>query len=123
LKGIEAGAVTVTPARLERIPSNILPAKELKACVRVTHVRSLDVPQYVRLAAAGSAGAGPSQAFKGEIGFFAIIPVHREFVTDELDIFRLKSHLFLLTDYALTATGGSSAPSLDAKPNAHAAPN
>jgi hypothetical protein len=92
LERVKAGAVAITPARLEGIPSDILPADELKARVGVTHVGPLDVPQHIGLAAAGSTGAGAAETLKGKIGFFAIVPLHCEFGADELDIFWLKSH-------------------------------
>ena len=84
--------MAITPARLDGIPSDILPANKLKAGVRVTHVRPRDVAEHVRLAAAGSAGAGASQALEGKIGFFAIIPLHRQFVADELNVLGRESH-------------------------------
>lgn len=84
--------MTVAPARLEGVPSDILPAKELKTGVRVTHVRPRDVAKNVWLAAASGAGTGASQTLEFEIGFLAVIPLHRQFVADELNVFWLKSH-------------------------------
>lgn len=82
----------VTPARLERIPSNELPPQELKTGIRVTHVWPRDVAKHVGLAAARSAGTGPAETLEGKIGFFAVIPLHGELFADELNVFWLKSH-------------------------------
>jgi hypothetical protein len=84
--------VAVTPARLERIPSDVLPPEELKTGIRVTHVRSRDVAQHVWLATARSAWASPAETLEGKIGLFSVIPLHGKLFADELNVFGRKSH-------------------------------
>jgi hypothetical protein len=92
LERVKTGAVAVTPAWLERIPSDELPAQKLKAGVRVTHARPRDVAQHVWFAAASSAGAGASQMLEWKIGFFAVIPLDRQLFADQLNVLWFKSH-------------------------------
>ena len=84
--------MAVTPAGLESVPSDELPAQKLKTGVRVTHARPRDVAQHVWFAAASSAGAGASQMLEWKIGFFAVIPLYRQLFADQLNVFWLKSH-------------------------------
>jgi hypothetical protein len=87
LEGIKAGAVTIGPARLERIAADELPAGQLETGFGIAHVRPIDVAQYVRLAATGSAGTRASQTFQQKIGLIPVIPPHGELFADELNVF------------------------------------
>jgi hypothetical protein len=123
LKGVEAGAVAISPLWLQGIATDQLPSGKFETLGRVSHIRPGNIAQHIRLATARSARAGPPQTLKGKVGFFAIIPLQGEFFPDELNVLRRKAHVFLLTDNARAATGGSSAPPLDDKKSAPSAPN
>lgn len=92
LERVEAGAVTVSPARLERIPSDVLPAHEFKTGIRVTHVWPRDVAENIRLAPARSAGAGAPERLQAKIGLGAVVPSNRQLAADELDVGQFQAH-------------------------------
>src|SRR4051794_27592680 len=92
LKAVNAGVVSVSPARLNGIAADDLKSGKLKAVVRVTHVRPQNVAEHVRLAAARRARTRASQKLQIQKRFIAVIPLDRQLVSNLLDICRLKAH-------------------------------
>jgi hypothetical protein len=82
----------VSPPRLKRIATDEFPSNQFEAGLAVTNVRSSDVPEHIRFAATDSAGAGTPQPFQEEIRFFAIIPLYRQFPSDQLNVRWFKTH-------------------------------
>ena len=89
---INAGDVTVAPARLHGISADDLETSELKAVIGITDIRPHDVAKDVRLAPASRAWAGASQHFQTEIRFGPVIPLNGQLVSDLLNVLRFQPH-------------------------------
>ena len=63
-KAVNAGAVSIAPAGLQCISSHQIEPHEFEAFVVVAHVRSRNMTEHIRLAAARSAWARAPQHFK-----------------------------------------------------------
>ena len=92
LKTVNAGAVTICPARLNCVTANNLKIDELETVVRVTRVGSHDISEHIRLATTGRARTGASEKLKIEIRFRRVIPLNGELVSDLLNVRRLQAH-------------------------------
>src|SRR5918996_2515180 len=92
-KAINTGAVSVGPTRLQCITANQFESDKFEALVGVAHMRTHNLTEHIRFAAASRARTRASQQFKFQKRFGAIIPGNRQFVSDLLDVRWLKSHL------------------------------
>src|SRR4029077_8947302 len=84
--------MSVGPAGLECITAHQIESDELEALVGVAHIRTHDLTEHIRLAAASRAWARAPQQFKFQKRFGAVIPGNGQFVTDLLDVAWFKSH-------------------------------
>jgi hypothetical protein len=91
-KAINPAAVSIGPAGLQCIAAHQIEPEELEAFGGVDHMRTHYLTEHIRFAAASRAWARAPQQFKFEKRFSAVIPGNRQFVSDLLDVARLKSH-------------------------------
>ena len=91
-KAINPGAVPVSPTGLQCIPAHQIESDKLEALVGVAHMRTHNLTEHIRLAAASRARTRAPQQFKFQKRFGAVIPGNGQFVSDLLDIIRFKSH-------------------------------
>src|SRR5438034_6735433 len=91
-KAINPGAVSIPPTRLQCITADEIESDKLKALVGVAHMRTHNLTEHVRLAAASRARARASQQFEFQKRFSAVIPGNGQFVSDLLEVAWLKSH-------------------------------
>jgi hypothetical protein len=91
-KAINPGAVSIRPTGLQCITAHEIESDKREAFVRVAHVRTQNVTEHIRLAAARRAGTRAPQQFKFQKRFGTVIPGNGQFVSDLLDIIRFKSH-------------------------------
>jgi hypothetical protein len=91
-KAINPGAVSVGPTRLECITAHQIESDKLEALVGVAHMRTHNLTEHIRLAAASRARARAPQQFELQKRFSAVIPGNGQFVSDLLDVARFKSH-------------------------------
>jgi len=91
-KAINPGAVSIRPTGLQCITAHEIESDKLEAFVRVAHVRTQNVTEHIRFAAARRARARAPQQFKFQKRFGTVIPDNGQFVSDLLDIIRFKSH-------------------------------
>lgn len=92
MEAVDAGAVSIAPARLQSIAADDIEARQLEALIGISHVRSQDVTEHIWLAAARRTWAGPTQVWQIKIGFFSVVPMNGEFISDLLDIGGCKRH-------------------------------
>src|SRR5213592_4304908 len=92
LKTVDAGAVTVAPARLNCVTTDNIETGQLKTAFRVTYVRSHNVSENVGLAAAGRAWARAPEKLQIEIRFDPVVPLNGELISDLLNVRRLQTH-------------------------------
>src|SRR5206468_6312318 len=79
-KAVNSAAVSIRPARLQRITAHQIEAGKLKTFVRVTYMWTRDIPQHVRLATARCARTRASQHFGLEIRFRPVVPSNGQLV-------------------------------------------
>ena len=91
-KAINPGAVSIRPTGLHCVTAHEIESDKLEAFVRVAHVRTRNVTEHIRLAAARRARTRAPQQFKFQKRFGPVIPGNGQFVSDLLDIIRFKSH-------------------------------
>jgi len=84
--------VSIVPARLQSVTADDDETVELKAGVGMTDLRSQDISEHIRLATASRARARAPQQFEFYKRFGAVTPRNGQFVSDLLDVPRLKSH-------------------------------
>src|SRR6476646_8082251 len=92
-KAINPGAVSIRPAGLQCVTAHQVESHKLEALIGVAHIRTRNLTEHTRLAAASSAWARPPQQFEFQKRFGAVIPGNCQFVSDPLDVARLKSHV------------------------------
>ena len=97
-KAINPGAVSISPAGLQCITADKIESEKLEALVGVVHMRTHNLTEYIRLAAASRARTRAPQQFKFQKRFRAVIPSNGQFVSDLLDIAGFKSHHRQLTN-------------------------
>jgi hypothetical protein len=88
--------MSIGPAGLQCITAHQIESDELEAPAGVAHIRTHNLTEHIRLAAASRAWAGAPQQFKFHKRFGAVIPGNSQFVTDLLEIRWLKSHSRIL---------------------------
>src|SRR5947199_6969572 len=91
-KAINPRAVSVGPTRLECITAHQIESDKLEALVSVAHMRTHNLTEHIRLAAASRARTRAPQQFEFHKRFGAVTPRNGQFVSDLLDVSRLKSH-------------------------------
>src|SRR4029077_18250017 len=84
--------MSVGPAGLDCITAHQIESDELEALVGVAHIRTHNLTEHIRLAAASRARARAAQQFKFQKRFGAVIPGDSQFVTDLLEVRWRKSH-------------------------------
>ena len=97
-KAINPGVMSVGPARLDCITAYQIESDELEALFGVAHIRTHNLAEHVRFAAASRAWARAPPQFKFQKRFRAVIPSNGQFVSDLLDIAGFKSHHRQLTN-------------------------
>src|SRR4029077_12476198 len=90
-KAINPGAVSIGPAGLQCVTAHQIESDKLEALVGVAQVRTHNLTEHIRLAAASRARTGTPQQFEFQKRFGAVIPGNSQFVSDLLDVARLKS--------------------------------
>src|SRR6266404_3679739 len=103
-KAVNPGAVTILPARLQRIAAYEIKAGKLEALLGVVQVRAQDIAEHIRLATARRAGACASQKLEIEIRLGSVVPMNRKFVSDLLNVRRFEAHEIDLTTFDLGET-------------------
>src|SRR5439155_10568403 len=91
-KAINSGAVSIRPTGLQCITAHKIESNELKAFVGLAHMRTHNVTEHIRLAAACRARASTAQRFQFDERLRSVVPSNRQFVADLLDVRWLKSH-------------------------------
>src|SRR6476469_7174167 len=91
-KAINPGAVSIRPAGLQCVTAHQVESHKLEALIGVAHIRTHNLTEHIRLAAASRARAGAPQQFEFQKRFGAVIPGNGQFVSDLLDVAWLKSH-------------------------------
>jgi hypothetical protein len=91
-KAVNSRAVPVCPAGLQGVSAHQIETDELKAFVRVGHVRPQNITENIRFAAASCAWTRASEHFEFQERFFSVVPGNRQFVSDLLDINGLQTH-------------------------------
>jgi hypothetical protein len=92
-KAINPGTVSVGPTGLECITAHQIESDKIEALIGVAHVRTHNLTEHIRFAAARRAWTRASQPFKFQKGFGAVVPSDGQLVSDLLDVRWLKSHL------------------------------
>ena len=85
-KAINARAVSIGPARLQRIAAYQIKADKLKTFVTVIHMRARDVAQHIRFASAYCARTGAAEKLQREVRLRLVVPRERQFVADHLRV-------------------------------------
>jgi hypothetical protein len=98
-KAINSGAVSIGPTGLQCITAHQIKSKELETFGSVGHMRTHNVTEHIRLAAASRARARAPQRFEFEKRFRAVIPRDGQFISDLLNVTGLQTHL---TDHLLS---------------------
>src|SRR5882672_10052289 len=96
-KAINPGAVSIRPTGLQCIAADEIESDKLEALLRVAHLRTHNLTEHIRLAAASRARTRATQQFKFQKRFGAVIPGNGQFVSDLLDVARIKSHWVYLS--------------------------
>src|SRR5438132_14002079 len=91
-KAINSSAVSVGPARLQRVTAYEIETGESKTLVRISYRRSRDMTKHVGLATACRARTCASQRLKFEKRFRAVVPRDRELAAYLLNVCWLESH-------------------------------
>jgi len=91
-KAINPGVVSVGPSRLQGITAHKIEPNKLKALIHITHMRTHNVTEYIRFAAASCARACVPQQFEFQKRFGAVVPGNRQLVSDLLDVGWFESH-------------------------------
>src|SRR5437588_2231813 len=89
---VNAVAVSIAPTGLDGITADQIDTRQLKAFRRVSHVRSHNVAQHIRLSAARGAGTGAAKKLEAEIRFRPIVPMNGELISDFLNVRRFQTH-------------------------------
>ena len=84
--------MSVGPAGLQCITAHQIASDKLETLVGVTHLRTHNLPEHIRLAAASRARTRVPQQFKFQKRFGAVIPGNGQFVSDLLDVRWLQAH-------------------------------
>src|SRR6266550_5236275 len=92
-KAINAGAVSIRPTGLECITAHEIESDKFEALVGVAHMRTHNLTEHIRLAAASRARTCAPQQLKFQKRFGAVIPANGQFVSDLLDVGGLQTHL------------------------------
>jgi len=92
-KAINSSAVSVGPARLQRVTAYEIETGESKTLVRISYLRPRDITKHIGFATARRAGTRASQRLKFEKRFRAVIPRNRELAAYLLNVCWLESHL------------------------------
>src|SRR5207244_12216535 len=92
-KPINPVAVSIRPTGLQCITAHEIESDKLEAFIGVAHMRTRNLTELIRLAAASRARTSAPQQFKFQKRFGAVIPGNGQFVSDLLDVARFKSHL------------------------------
>jgi hypothetical protein len=94
LKTVNAGAVTIAPCRLHRISADNLKSREFKAAIGITGPAwaGHNIPEHIRLAAAGRTGTGAPEQLEIEIRLGSIVPMNGELIANLLNVGRFESH-------------------------------
>jgi hypothetical protein len=92
-KAINSSAVSVGPARLQRVTAYEIETGEAKTLVRISHLGPRDITKHVGFATARRARTCASQRLKFEKRFRAVIPRDRELAAYLLNVCWLESHL------------------------------
>src|SRR5215831_13606884 len=91
-KAINPSAVSVGPTRLHCITAHQVESNKLEALVGVAYMRTDNVTEHIRLAAASRAWARAPQQFEFQKRFGAVVPGNGELVANVLNVGWLKSH-------------------------------
>src|SRR6266404_4871359 len=91
-KAINPGAVSIGPTGLQCITADEIESGKLEALVRVAHMRTHNLTEHIRLAAASRARTRAPQQFNFQKRFGAVIPGNGQFVSDLLEVAGFKSH-------------------------------
>src|SRR5215831_1395488 len=91
-KAINPTAVSVGPTRLHCITAHQVESNKLEALVGVAYMRTDNVTEHIRLAAASCAWARAPQQFEFQKRFGAVVPDNGNLVANLLNIGWLKSH-------------------------------
>jgi hypothetical protein len=96
-KAINPGAVSIGPAGLHCIAAYQIESEKLEALAGVAHVRTHNMTEHIRFAAARCARACAPKQLEFQKRFGAIIPGNGQLVADLLNVRRFKSHLAIVT--------------------------
>ena len=102
-KAINSAAMSVVPARLQRVAADQIEAREVEAPLGVVHVRPRDITEHVRFAATRRTRTCTPEKLEIEIRFRSVIPSNSQLVSDLLNVGRFKAHfgqsrIYLATD-------------------------
>src|SRR5437879_2215371 len=92
LKAVNAGAVSIAPARLQRVTADNFEPGELKTFVRVSHVQSGDIAEHIRLAAARRARTRAAQKLQIEERLCLVVPLNGQLTPDLLNVLWFQGH-------------------------------
>src|SRR3954447_1923332 len=84
--------MSVGPAGLQCITAHHIESDELETFLGVAHIRTDNLPEHIRFAAASRARTRTSEQFNFQKRFSAVIPGNGQFVSDLLDVRWFKSH-------------------------------
>jgi len=101
-KAINAGVVSIAPARLQSITADEIESDKLEAPLGVAHVWTRNITEDIGLAAACRAWACAPQHLDLQKRFGGVAPSDGQLVSDLLDISWLKSHLSRRTVHLVT---------------------
>src|SRR5262249_1585786 len=91
-KAINPGAMSIGPAELQCIAADKVESEKLKALVGMAYIRTHNMTEHIRFAAARCARACAPHQFEFYKRFGAIVPGNGQFVPDLLDVRWFKSH-------------------------------
>jgi len=94
-KAINSSAVSVGPARLQRVAAYKIETGESKTLVRISYLWPRDVTKHIGFASTCRARTRASQRLKFEKRFRAVIPGDRDLAAYLLNVCWLESHLLL----------------------------
>ncbi len=85
-KAINARAVSIRPARLQRVAAHQIEADKLKTLVGVNHVRPRHVAQHIWFTAARRTRTRATEKLQSEVRLRLVVPRERQFVADQLRV-------------------------------------
>jgi hypothetical protein len=91
-KAVNSAAVSIRPARLQRITAYQIEAGELETLLGVAYARARDIAEHIRFTAARCTWTYTPQRFEVEKRFLPVVPGNGKLIADLLNVCWLQAH-------------------------------